>query len=403
MASNYNFSYDSRLAPYASFASKSQGRFFPEQESEVRTVFQRDRDRIVHSTAFRRLEYKTQVFVNHEGDHYRTRLTHSLEVAQITRTIARALGLSEDLAETLALAHDLGHPPFGHAGEEALNEMMQPFGGFDHNAHTLKLITDLEHHYAHFDGLNLTWETLEGIVKHNGPLLGRYQSRKSATVPEPILHYNEKHNLKLEQFASGEAQVASLADDIAYINHDLEDGIRAGLLSLAQLYEVPLIGESIALVEHTYPSLSLQRVIHEATRRLINQMVKDLIQQTFINIEEFHIDSVESIRNYHRPVVSFSETMIEQHLEIKRFLMEHLYRHYRVNRMTNKAKRVVKELFDLYFKAPNCLPHEWQEKMDKADSGSIAHIVADFIAGMTDRFAFREYTSLFEVFDQHVR
>lgn len=436
-----------KLAPYACHPAASQGRLHKEPESETRSPFQRDRDRIIHSTAFRRLEYKTQVFVNHEGDHYRTRLTHSLEVSQMARSVCRSLGLNEDLAEALALAHDLGHTPFGHAGEDALAECMESFGGFDHNAHTLRLVTSLEHRYAEFDGLNLTWETLEGIAKHNGPVvkpsprsilsafkefagkIGKPISpeeaygappswagsdvpvkvtrtpREQVTVPVPsagklpryLAEYNEKHNLKLETYASAEAQVASLADDIAYNNHDVDDGLRAGLFTIAQLDEVPQVGRIFHEVRKQYPGIEDQRLIHEAIRRLINRMVTDLVNHTRLSIQSNHIEKADDVRHLGKPLVAFSEEMQELNGSLKHFLMENMYRHYKVNRMASKARRVVKELFQLFMSEPDCLPNGWREVAGTPKSAKTAAAVADFIAGMTDRFALDEHSRLFDV------
>ncbi|MDE3061416.1 MAG: deoxyguanosinetriphosphate triphosphohydrolase, partial [Pseudomonadota bacterium] len=345
------------LAPYACHPEAGRGRLHPEEESNTRSCFQRDRDRIIHSTAFRRLEYKTQVFVNHEGDHYRTRLTHSLEVSQMARGICRSLGLNEDLAETLALAHDIGHTPFGHAGEEALAEMMEPFGGFDHNAHCLRIMTALEQRYAEFDGLNLTWETLEGIAKHNGPLIrrtgaslfGKLMGKPVApTLPRAIAEYNTRHDLELEDFASGEAQVASLSDDIAYNNHDIDDGLRAGLFTLEDIQEVETFGAIFREVRSYYPGIEPPRLTHEVIRRLINRMVTDLIEETRRNIEAGHVEKPEDIRKLGKPLVAFSAEMQEANAALKEFLMENMYRHYKVNRMASKAKRVVKDLFQFF-------------------------------------------------------
>jgi len=394
------------LAPYACHPSQSRGRLYKEEESATRSCFQRDRDRIIHSTAFRRLEYKTQVFVNHEGDHYRTRLTHSLEVSQLARSICRTLGLNEDLAETLALAHDLGHTPFGHSGEDALSEMMEPYGGFDHNAHTLRLITSLEHRYAEFDGLNLTWETLEGIAKHNGPLVKHSPASilkkllnkpQAATLPRAIAEYNEKHDLEVGTYASGEAQVASLADDIAYNNHDIDDGLRAELFIIEQICEVALVGKIFREVRQRYPDLSEQRLTHEVIRRLINRMVSDLVAQTSLNIKEERIEKVEDIRKLGKPLVEFSPAMQEDNAQLKAFLKTHMYRHYKVNRMASKAKRVVKELFVFFVNEPECLPDGWRELTGSPKAIRTATAVSDFIAGMTDRFAIEEHRRLFDV------
>ena len=437
------------LAPYACHAEKSRGRLHREDESNTRSCFQRDRDRIIHSTAFRRLEYKTQVFVNHEGDHYRTRLTHSLEVSQMARSICRSLGLNEDLAETLALAHDLGHTPFGHAGEDALSAIMAPFGGFDHNAHTISILTNLEHRYADFDGLNLTWETLEGIAKHNGPLVkpspksilkvfksfasnmklhkpaspeeayggppsmgnadvkvkvsrtqrdvGDLRGDEKGRIPRSLSEYNDKHNLELETYASGEAQVAALADDIAYNNHDLDDGLRAGLFTISKLDEVPYVAAIFKEVSDQYPGIEQTRLTHEAVRRLINRMVTDLIDQTLENIKNENIETVDDIRHLGKPLVAFSPEMQEQNAQLKAFLMEHMYRHFKVNRMASKARRVVTDLFTFFTTEPECLPSHWRKIAGPPKSARTATIVADFIAGMTDRFALDEYQRVFDV------
>ena len=382
--------YSSPYAPYAAFPDHSRGRFYAEEESPGRTAFQRDRDRIIHCAAFRRLEYKTQVFVNHEGDHYRTRLTHSLEVAQIARSVSRSLGLNEDLAEALALAHDLGHTPFGHAGEDALHELMIPFGGFDHNAHTIKILTQLEHRYAAFDGLNLTWETLEGIAKHNGPLTGK-------TIPAAIANYNHHHNLELDTYPSLEAQVASLADDIAYNNHDIEDGLRAGLFTIEALENLPYVGDIIRATLKHYQGISQQRLVHESIRRMIHGMVDDLLNTTKRQLEASAITSVDDVRHIGRAIVSFSPEMERNNHTLKTFLMENMYRHYKVNRMTSKARRVVGDLFTLFLGEPECLPKEWYHIAGKSGSEQTASAVCDFIAGMTDRFALKEHEQLFDL------
>src|SRR5438105_6568111 len=316
-------------APYASDPEKSRGRLHPEPEHAMRSPFQRDRDRILHSSAFRRLKHKTQVFVYHEGDHYRTRLTHSLEVAQIARTIARALGLDEDLAEALALAHDLGHTPFGHAGEEAPNAEMAPYGGFSHNDQTLRILTRLEHGYAEFDGLNLTWEVLEGTAKHNGPLVGPGIERP---VPPSIAKYDARHPLALDSFPGPEAQIAALADDIAYNNHDIDDGLRAGLFPVADLKEVPLVGPVFADVAHAHRKLEESRLVRESIRRLIDRMVRDLVAETRRRLAASGVDSADRIRKLGRPIAAFSEAMGNHDRALKRFLYQRMYRHNRVNR-----------------------------------------------------------------------
>ncbi len=381
------------LAPYASNPHETRGRLVPEAECTMRNPHQRDRDRIIHSTAFRRLEYKTQVFVNHEGDHYRTRLTHSLEVAQLARGIARSLKLNEDLAETLALAHDLGHPPFGHAGEDGLNEAMEGFGGFDHNAQTIRIVTHLENKYANFDGLNLTWETLEGIAKHNGPLIGQ---PKSKPLPRALVYYAQQQDLELNTHAGIEAQVAAIADDIAYNNHDIDDGLRAGFFTLDDLADLPLLGDIITEVRAQHPLLSAPRQSHEIIRRLINRMVGDVLTHTRMRIEHFHISTPADVRGLGQQLVLFSGDMEVAHRSIKSFLFKYMYRHYKVNRMTSKAHRVVKELFDFFLAEPGCLPNVWYAQTDGANTQATAEVIADFIAGMTDRFALEEHARIFD-------
>jgi dGTPase len=373
------------LAPYACRAEESRGRVYPEPESAMRSPFQRDRDRIIHSTAFRRLKHKTQVFVAHEGDHYRTRLTHSLEVAQIARTIARALLLDEDLAEALALAHDLGHTPFGHAGEEALDEVMRPFGGFSHNDQTLRILTRLERRYAGFDGLNLTWETLEGTVKHNGPL---------GAPPPTIRSYDAEHPLELSTWPSAEAQVAALSDDIAYNNHDIDDGLRAGLFTVADLEPVPLVGPIFAEVQRRWPNLDETRLAHEGVRRVIDRMVSDCLDESRRLLEGSGVRSAAELRRLGRPAIAFSDAMQRNDKALKGFLFERMYRHWRVNRMTSKARRVVQELFRMLVAEPQCLPNEWRQEADGAATPQSARVVADYIAGMTDNFALDEHRRL---------
>jgi len=378
-------------APFACHPDASRGRLFAEPDHAERTAFQRDRDRVLHSTAFRRLQYKTQVFIYHEGDHYRTRLTHSLEVAQIARSTARALGLNEDLAEALALAHDLGHTPFGHAGEDALAPLMAPYGGFSHNDQTLRILTQLERRYAAFDGLNLTWETLEGVVKHNGPVRA-----PSATLAA----YNARHDLELDSFASAEAQLAALADDIAYNNHDIDDGLRARLFTVDDLLAVPLVGPVFQAVRQAHPDLEPGRLTHEAVRRLINLMVSDLLEETRRRIAAHRPASAQAVRRLPQPLVAFSESMQANDRALKRFLFERMYRHYRVNRMTSKARRVVQELFALLHAEPQTLPTEWQRLAGAPASPATARVVADYIAGMTDRFALDEHRRLFDLHER---
>jgi dGTPase len=330
-----------KLAPYASLPEESRGRHFPEPESATRSCHQRDRDRIIHSAAFRRLQYKTQVFVNHEGDFFRTRLTHSLEVAQIARTVCRYLNLNQELAEALALAHDLGHPPFGHAGEDALDTALAPYGGFDHNAQSLRVITELEQRYADFDGLNLTWETVEGVVKHNGPLLG-VKADHAHPVPQAILDYDKnKMDLDLANFSSLEAQIAALSDDIAYNNHDIDDALRARLIRIEDLNDIPVVGETFRDIAKQYPDLDASRMIYEAVRRLIGDMVNDLLQETQSRIKDASPKHSDDIRQADHATASFSERIQQCDRELKAFMFENVYRHYKINRMTSKARRVV--------------------------------------------------------------
>ncbi len=385
------------LAPYACHPGLSRGRLHPEPEARNRSPYQRDRDRIIHSAAFRRLEYKTQVFVNHEGDFFRTRLTHSLEVAQIARSICRELRLNEDLAEALALAHDLGHPPFGHAGEDALREMMDPYGGFDHNAQSLRVVTFLEQRYAGFDGLNLTWETLEGLVKHNGPLCAPGGPADRAQLPEAIASYVALHDLELSTHAGAEAQVAALADDIAYNNHDIDDGLRAGLFSLDELAEVPMVGAVVAEVREAHPGLAWTRLVHETVRRLITRVIDDLIAETSRRLQTAAPRSGGAVRQLGRPVVAFSAGVQSHDRTLRQFLYANMYRHYTVNRMTSKARRVVRELFGHLLAEPGCLPTKWQRRAGGPKSRETAWTVADYIAGMTDRYALDEHRRLLDV------
>ncbi|RMF08145.1 MAG: deoxyguanosinetriphosphate triphosphohydrolase [Alphaproteobacteria bacterium] len=384
-----------RYAPYASRPLESRGRLYDEPESRSRSPFQRDRDRIIHCSAFRRLKHKTQVFVYHEGDYYRTRLTHSIEVAQIARSVCRVFGLNEDLAEALALAHDFGHTPFGHAGEDALDEVMAPYGGFDHNAQSLRVVTVLEERYANFPGLNLTWETLEGLAKHNGPLLKPGVAR--ADLPVGIGDYVERHDLELDTFAGPEAQIAAIADDIAYNNHDIDDGIRAGLFTIDDLREVDVVRQVIEDVEREHPGLRETTLTHEVVRRLIDVMVQDIIEETVRRLELLKPRSASDIRGWDRPVASFSDAMADHDRALKSFLHANMYRHYKVNRMASKARRVVRELFELYLSEPDCLPTEWFAKTQGCDKAGTARVVADFIAGMTDSYALLEHKRLFDI------
>lgn len=382
-------------AIYASDPGMSRGRNIPQKGQSERTVFQHDKDRIIHSGAFRRLKGKTQVFVAHEGDYYRTRLTHSLEVAQIARSIARVLGLDEDLAECLALAHDLGHPPFGHSGEEALQEVMAPYGGFDHNAQTLRIIDTLEGRYAKFDGLNLTWETLEGIAKHNGPLVTP-QSPKDA-LPWALRNLPNWEKLELGTYAGPEAQVAALADDIAYNNHDIDDGLRARLFTIDELTQVPLVGRIFADVRKRYPDLDRDRLIHEAVRDMIGYMVADVLKESRSRLERHKPQSADDIRNLDEPIIAFSDGFRAEETPLRDFLFENMYRHYKVNRMMGQARRVVKELFELFIAEPNLLPSEEFDQCKGAKTAKTARVICDYIAGMTDRAAIEEHRKLSSV------
>ncbi len=379
------------FAPFA--ATVSRGRLHPEEESAHRSPFQRDRDRIIHSGAFRRLKHKTQVFVEHEGDYYRTRLTHSIEVAQVARTIARTLGLNEDLAEAVALAHDLGHTPFGHTGEDALAACMAPYGGFDHNAQALKIVTALEQKYAAFDGLNLTWETLEGIAKHNGPVLPAPDADRAA-LPFAIAEYDARHPLELHTHAGAEAQVAALADDIAYNNHDLDDGLRAGLFTTQDARALPLVGRAWAAVEAAHPGLDPHRAQAEALRRVFGAMVEDVLTETESRLRAAAPGSMAAVRALGAPVAAFSTAMRAEVDAIRAFLMRNMYRHWRVMRMRAKAARVVEELFAIFTAEPRLLPPEWAIAARGGDDTDRARTVADYIAGMTDRFALQEHKVL---------
>ncbi len=374
------------LAKFACRPGDSRGRLHGEPDSVHRTAFQRDRDRIIHSSAFRRLKHKTQVFVEHEGDYYRTRLTHTIEVAQVARTIARVLGLNEELAEAIALAHDLGHTPFGHTGEEALHEMMTPFGGFDHNAQAIKIVTLLERHYAGFNGLNLTWETLEGLAKHNGPVVG--------TVPPALAAYDSEHDLELATFASAEAQVAAISDDIAYNNHDLDDGLRAGLFTIEQICELPVVGDCFAAVDREWPGLDSVRRRHEALRRVFGHMVEDVIAESQRILAVADPLSAQDVRMLGRPVIRFSPQMFADLKVIREFFFTNMYRHWKVRRMRRKAGQIVREMFGIFMEDPRMLPDDWQVWASKGGDSQKAWVIADYIAGMTDRYALQEYGKL---------
>jgi len=367
-------------APFACLPAESRGRLFHEEESSFRSCFQRDRDRIIHSGAFRRLKHKTQVFVEHEGDYFRTRLTHSIEVAQVARTIAGSLGLNSELTEAVALAHDLGHTPFGHTGEDALDLMMKPFGGFDHNAQALRIVTSLENHYAEFDGLNLTWETLEGIAKHNGPVTG--------ALPYALSEYDNRHDLELHTHASAEAQVAALADDVAYNNHDLQDGLRAGLFSETDIAELPIIGPAYAEVDRIYPNLDSNRRKHEALRRVFGVMVADVIETSNEILAEHNPKSAQGLRLLGEQVIRFSDDFWADLKVIRAFLFSQMYRAPSVMAMRTEVTDVVKRLFALFLEQPEHLPKEWQEDLKRCETQvELARKVADYVSGMTDRYA----------------
>jgi dGTPase len=377
------------LAKYAANPENSRGRQFKEADPQGRNQFQRDRDRIIHSSAFRRLEYKTQVFVNHEGDLFRTRLTHSIEVAQIGRAIARNLQLHEDLVEGIALAHDLGHTPFGHAGQDALNECMRDFGGFEHNLQSLRVVDLLEQRYAEFDGLNLTFELREGILKH----CSLNNAKQLGDVGERFINKEQP---------SLEAQLTNLADEIAYNNHDVDDGLRSGLITLEQLEQVTLFADNLNKVRQQYPNLSGRRLIHETVRRMINALVVDLCQQSSANIAKANPANIDEVRK-NPMLIGFSPEMREQQTELKRFLRANLYQHYRVNRMTAKAQRIIKELFAVFLDDIRLMPDEFQARaLQDASQMEKARAVADYIAGMTDRYAIKEHQRLFTIADREL-
>jgi dGTPase len=385
---------DFRLrAPYACDPAQSMGRAHPEAASRTRTPFARDRDRIIHTSAFRRLKEKTQVFVAHEGDHFRTRLTHSLEVAQIARSLARALGLDDDLAEAVALAHDLGHPPFGHAGEEELDICMAPYGGFDHNVQTLRVVIELERRYADFAGLNLSWECLEGVIKHNGPVTDRLERPSWRAVAA----FNAGYDLRLDTYASAEAQVAAIADDIAYNNHDVDDGWQAGLFQLDDLVRVPLIGPILRALQAERPDLDDRLIRLEGVRRMIGAMIDDVLDQTRRNVAAGAVASAEDVRRLGRTLVAFTPDMAEDLARLRQFLHLRMYRHYRVNRSRSQARRILAEMFRLFMAEPEVLPTEWFDRAHSEDEAGRARIVCDYIAGMTDRFAIEEHKRLFNL------
>ena len=385
---------------YACDPDRGRGRLFKEPPSKTRSQFRRDCDRVIHSTAFRRLKHKTQVFVFHEGDHYRTRLTHSLEVAQIARALARQLGLDEDLTETLALAHDLGHPPFGHAGERALDACLQAHGGFDHNAQAMRVVTSLEHRYPEFDGLNLTWESLEGIVKHNGPLtdregaaVGRYRDRG---IPSGIADYVATYDLELWSFASLEAQVAAIADDIAYDAHDIDDGLRAGLFGVDDLKAIPLAAAMIAEIDRHYPHLDDDRRGAELVRELISHLIGAVVSEARRRLQAAQPKSAEDVRHHGEVLIAFSPQVVLAEAEIKSFLKHRMYRHPRVMRVMGEAEQILFDLFARYQERPDTLPAEWRPPDGQDSENDRARRIGNFIAGMTDRFAMTEHQRLFD-------
>ena len=396
------------LAPYACQPEDSRGRLYPETMSTFRSPFQRDRDRIIHSSAFRRLKHKTQVFVEHEGDYYRTRLTHTIEVAQVARTIAGHLGLNTDLAEAVALAHDLGHPPFGHTGEDALAELMAPYGGFDHNAQAIRIVTKLERHYADFDGLNLTWETLEGIAKHNGPVIGPHASGSHsvgdpALLPYALAEFNAAYDLELHTQASAEAQVAAVADDVAYNHHDLHDGLRAGLFTEADLMELPVTAPAFEEVDRLYPGLDPMRRRHEALRRVFGAMVEDVIAVAQTRLQAAQPQSAAEIRAMPGTIIRFSKPLYQNLKAIKSFLFTRMYRAPSVVVERQRVTAMINDLFPLFLNDPALLPEEWHPDVARAkDQTDLARIVLDYVAGMTDRFAIQEHERLFEQAEQGV-
>ena len=375
------------LALYASNPQQSRGRLFKEDDSTYRSCFQRDRDRIIHSSSFRRLKHKTQVFLENEGDYFRTRLTHTIEVAQVARTIASALGLEVDLAEGISLAHDLGHPPFGHTGEEALDILMMPYGGFDHNSQSVLIVTSLERHYAQWDGLNLSWEVLEGMAKHNGPMI--------TGIPEVIREYSSRHNLELQTFSSGEAQVAAIADDIAYNHHDVLDGIRAGLLSVDDIRTLPILASCFNEVDKLYPGIDNLRQRHEALRSFFNFLVSDVIIESKKLLGELSAQSVIDIRNATKPVIQFSPKVRDDLDIIRAFLFKEMYRSPPLLQMRKMATQITNELFTFFLRDQVQLPKKWQADLQNCSSKTnVARVVSDYIAGMTDRFAISEHRRL---------
>ncbi|MDA7704983.1 deoxyguanosinetriphosphate triphosphohydrolase [Rickettsiales bacterium] len=384
---------DFKLTSFATDESKSKGRHYKESRSgkKYRSTFGNDRDRIINSSSFRRLQYKTQVFINYEGDHYRTRLTHSLEVAQIARWIATALKVNKDLAEIISLAHDLGHTPFGHSGEDILNQKMKNFGGFSHNAHTLRILTKFENHFLEFEGLNLSWEMLEGVVKHNGAI------KDLSKTHSYIAQYNEEFDLDLSRNPSIEAQISAISDDIAYSNHDIEDALRANLFNIEDLFDLPLIGKTYKNILAKYPDIRREVLIDESKREIVNIMVLDVVNHTLKNIEKFNINSPEDVRNHNDLLVNFSDEIKNAVITLKEFFKENIYFHSKINRVRNKCDNVISKLFDFYIQNPSSLPGEYHEMAKNIDNkNDLAILISDYIAGMTDRYAIREYKELYQ-------
>lgn len=378
------------LKSYACLPENSRGRIHPEKPTPYRNEFERDRDRIIHANAFKRLQYKTQVFVNHEGDHYRNRMTHSMEVSSIARSLSKALGLCEDLSEGVALAHDLGHTPFGHAGEDMLNECMKDHGGFSHNAHAFKILTSIEQKYAAYDGLNLTWEVLEGIVKHNGPV-------EKSDAYSYIFEYDAKHSLDLHKRSSAESQVAALSDDIAYICHDLEDSIKAEIVSYRDLEEIAFVDKYIHDVRSQFHDINDERLIYEVGRKLTHHLIESLLFQTQENIRKYNVKTEADIRNLNCQIVEFTETTFKEVKLIKDFLMRKVYKHHRVASVTLQSKNVIKDLFKLYVENIELLPFSWRNMITESGESAKMSIIADYIAGMTDRFAIKQYQSFYNL------
>lgn len=405
MSHDSSFAYNYCALPLAAYACRpdlSKGRIIVEDESKHRTAFQRDRDRIIHTSAFRRLKYKTQVFVYHEGDHYRTRLSHTIEVAQIARTIARALMVNEDLSEAVALAHDLGHTPFAHMGEDALQACMKDLGGFFHNDQSLRILTTLEQKYPLWPGLNLTWETLEGVAKHNGPVLRKGQNPSRDLLPIALFELSQKMDMELDQYASIEAQAAAIADDIAYNNHDVEDGLRAGFFTLEEIENLNLFKKPFAAIRNAYPGITTSIFIAEMVRQMIGEMVEDVLDTSIANIQRINPKSPADVARAGEQIVRFSAQMNQDVLELRNFLFKRMYHHYTVERISLKVERILPDLFNAFFHHYKLLPDHWQMRVEQAggvaDHIARARVVCDYIAGMTDRFAIREHERMFDLY-----